>query len=307
MPCPERSLAAERTSALRWAAVRIALVAVVLLGCSKSSTPPPPPLCTPAAGDACNGDVALCDRRFDEVAFATTHNAMSNADDDWWVPNQHHGILRQLEDGVRGLMLDTHEWMGGSYLCHAGCPLGSRPLVEGLSEIRTFLDCHPNEVVTLILESHLSAEMTVEAFEESGLAALAHAQPLGEPWPTLRTMIAENRRVVVLTDEGGGARDWFLDQWAHAWQNPYAAESADDFSCEVDRGSADAPIFVMNHFLTAPIAAPELAEQVNHNPFFLERAEQCHAEAGQLPNFVTVDFYDIGDVFAVVRSLNGLP
>jgi hypothetical protein len=45
---------------------------------------------------------------------------------------------------------------------------------------------------------------------------------------------------------------------------------------------------------------------VNHNPLFIDRAEQCRTESGRLPNFVTVDFYDIGDLFDVVDSLNGL-
>jgi hypothetical protein len=43
---------------------------------------------------------------------------------------------------------------------------------------------------------------------------------------------------------------------------------------------------------------------VNHNPLFIDRAEQCEEEGNALPNFVTVDFYDIGDLFDVVESLN---
>jgi hypothetical protein len=37
------------------------------------------------------------------------------------------------------------------------------------------------------------------------------------------------------------------------------------------------------------------------------RAVQCQQEAGQLPNFLAVDFYEQGDLFAAVRALNGLP
>lgn len=52
------------------------LVLVVLLG---GCAPPEPQLC--------NGHAALCDRRLDQVAFAATHNAMSNAEDGWLAPN----------------------------------------------------------------------------------------------------------------------------------------------------------------------------------------------------------------------------
>ena len=39
----------------------------------------------------------------------------------------------------------------------------------------------------------------------------------------------------------------------------------------------------------------------------LDRARRCMRESGHLPNFVAVDFYDVGDVFAVVDALNQEP
>lgn len=238
---------------------------------------------------------------------------MSNRDAGWGAPNQEHGITRQLEDGVRGLMLDVHDYTDPEdpadtrpYLCHALCELGKQPLEEGLAEIRAFLDCHPREVVTIIFESYVSAASIAHAFEKSDLVRYARAQPLGEPWPTLGELIGEDERLIVFTDYDPGAPGWYMDQWAYAWQNPYAAKTAADFSCDVDRGSGDSSVFIMNHFLTDPLASAELADQVNHNPLLYERARQCETEAGQLPNFVTVDFYTIGDLFSAVRSLNGL-
>ena len=67
--------------------------------------------------DACNGHPELCDRRLNQVAFATTHNSMSAADiPDWMFPNQERGIREQLEDGVRGFLIDVHD----------GAPVGDR-------------------------------------------------------------------------------------------------------------------------------------------------------------------------------------
>jgi hypothetical protein len=58
---------------------------------------------------ACNGSVALCDRRLDQVVFATSHNSMGGGDvSGWMFPNQTAGIRRQLEHGIRGLMIDAH-------------------------------------------------------------------------------------------------------------------------------------------------------------------------------------------------------
>jgi len=63
---------------------------------------------TPTTIDACNGAAALCDRRVDEVVFAGTHNAMASADvPTWMFPQQERGIVAQLEDGVRALLVDV--------------------------------------------------------------------------------------------------------------------------------------------------------------------------------------------------------
>jgi hypothetical protein len=56
----------------------------------------------------CNGHVALCDRPLDEVALAATHNSMSVPLPGWYSPEQERPIGGQLEDGIHGLLLDTH-------------------------------------------------------------------------------------------------------------------------------------------------------------------------------------------------------
>ena len=82
-----------------------------------------------AAVMACNGHPELCDRRLNEVAFATSHNSMSGADIvDWMFPNQNKAIPAQLEDGVRGFLIDVHY----------GIPVGDR--------IKTILDDEVNSI-----------------------------------------------------------------------------------------------------------------------------------------------------------------
>jgi len=58
---------------------------------------------------ACNGSSELCDRRLDDVVFPGTHNSMGAGDiSRWMFPNQEKGIVRQLNDGIRALLIDTH-------------------------------------------------------------------------------------------------------------------------------------------------------------------------------------------------------
>ena len=58
----------------------------------------------------CNGHASLCDRPLNEVAFAATHNSMSAASEGWLFASHRDGIAEQLDDGVRGLLIDV--WFG---------------------------------------------------------------------------------------------------------------------------------------------------------------------------------------------------
>ncbi len=252
----------------------------------------------------CNGAEELCGREFNKIAYATTHNAMSNSVEGWLPPNQSVPITDQLQDGVRGLMLDIHLHEKLPYLCHSNCDLGKKKLTDGLQEITDFLKKNPNEVVTLILECYVDAKDVRQAFEESGLLSMTYAHPEGERWPTLRTMIEKNQRVVVLTDRGGGTYPWYHNMWKTAWDTRWKNSSTQDFTCKPDRGNSSNPLWILNHFLGNPLSTPKLAKEANSNPFFLKRVQQCQNEAGRIPNFITVDFYKEGDTFAVVDALN---
>ena len=83
--------------------VLLALVAAVFTGRALQSED------ATATVTACNGHRELCNRRVDDVTFASAHNAMSAATEPGWLFATHeHGIRRQLDDGVRALLIDTH-------------------------------------------------------------------------------------------------------------------------------------------------------------------------------------------------------
>jgi hypothetical protein len=270
--------------------------------CVRDRRPPP------AAAIPCNGAEALCDRRYDQVTYATTHNAMSSEEDRFASPNQTHGVTRQLRDGVRGLMLDAHPYRDDLWLCHGICQAGRRRLAEGLCDIGRYLDGDPGAVVTILFESYITAEQMETAFREADLLDDAHVQPAGAPWPTLGAMVRAGRRLVVLSDRGGGERPWLHAMWTWAQENPFAATVPSDLDCRTGRGRAGNPLFILNHFLTAPLASPELALMVNGGVSLADHASRCARERRVVPNFVTVDFYEIGELLSVVSARNaGVP
>lgn len=99
---PRRRLAGRLLGAGGVAAV--ALATVIML----AQKPPEPPR-PPGAPQACNGYAELCSKQLDELTLPATHNSMSAAEEPgWFAPNQRWGITRQLDDGIRGLLIDTH-------------------------------------------------------------------------------------------------------------------------------------------------------------------------------------------------------
>ena len=91
----------------------------------------------------CNGSPQLCGRRYDQVVFATLHNAMSSLDDKFAMPNHFRSMDQALAAGARALMLDVISSQSGARLCHAECSLGAIELEAALGGIARFLQQHP--------------------------------------------------------------------------------------------------------------------------------------------------------------------
>ena len=92
-----------RVTALALAAAAVVIVVALVSGGNDAPARPPGP------PSACNGYAELCSKRLDQLTVAATHNSMSAADEPgWFLPNQRYGIERQLDDGIRGLLIDTH-------------------------------------------------------------------------------------------------------------------------------------------------------------------------------------------------------
>ncbi len=321
---------------------------------SVDTDPAPAAAVTVGTGEVCNGHASLCERRYDEVSYVTTHNAMSAADEPgWFLAEQPHGLIRQLESGARAAMIDVwaarpaeggvsslsvnldegraqlEEAFGAAvidssrrvveavvgeptgpkalYMCHGLCEIGATELAPTLGSLRAWLDTNRDEVVSLIVENHVPAAEIGQAVVDAGLEPYLHTVVDGE-WPTLAQMITSGQRLVVMTEEGSGGDDypWLRNAFELTQDTPYTFPTPDDFSCEPNRGPADAPLFLVNHWLSGFGNLVTAAQTVNVADVLGARVEQCQDERNRLVNFVGVNFYDIGDVAAVVDDLNGV-
>ncbi len=201
-------------------------------------------------------------------------------------------------------MLDVYDVNGTSMVYHGYAFIGSKPLSNFLNTIKTFLDNNPNEIVTIILECYTSANAIENEMNRSGLSGYLYTHPALTSWPTLQTMINNNKRLVIFSDrnDASPSQGWYHYVWDEAFENPYSAANSGEFSCQVNRGNGSNDLFILNNFIT-PANATD-AQTVNTNPYFLNRVQQCQQERGKFPNFITVDFFELGDALAVVNQLN---
>ena len=310
----------------------------------------------------CNGYAALCGRPLNNVAFAATHNSMASVTIPSWLFGQQDGTIQeQLEDGIRGFLIDTYwgfpvkggvrtdlsslpkrqvaaEQIGEQavqaaerirarlgdqnlgprqiYLCHGFCEIGAVTLSSALADLRSFLVSNPGEVVIVINQDEGVAPADIErAFEQAGLLDLVYHGPFG-PFPTLREMIDSGQRLVVMAENDADEESWYPLAYSKALQEtPFtfknAAELTEpsqlDDSCRENRGPATAPLFLVNNWVdTSPVPRASMAAVVNARAALLRRTQTCQRIRHRLPNLVAVDFYKQGDVFGVVRALNGL-
>lgn len=193
------------------------------------------------------------------------------------------------------------------YLCHAMCELGSTSWLQSLRDVKAWLDDHPREVVTLFVQDEVTPADTAHVIEDAGLEPYVYTPSADGAWPTLGEMIdAGTRLVVLMENRGGGDRlPWLIQGFDVVQDTPYLFASPADFTCDPNRGPADAPLFLVNHWIDDWRNVPRNSATVNARDVLLPRLRECEDERGQLPNFVAVDYYDRGDLLAVVDDLNG--
>jgi hypothetical protein len=268
------------------------------------------------------------ERTLDQVTFLTSHNAYANGVDGGFAPpfvnlfpNQARGINQQLNDGVRGFMLDIHQTPDGAILCHNSCSLVSKPVAlwVDLQRIVDFLNANRNEFVTVFLEDYVSADvLRAEIARVNGLQnVLFRPDQNGvrqNGWPKMADLRARNQRLLIFTDHGADGRESSGVQYQRDWtvENYWSMGSGtgtSDWSCysrwsdipltRVD--GAFRPLFVMNHFRDTPMTGTVSDD----NTKLTNRAQRfCEPAARKKPTFLAVDHYHLGNPKAAVDTLN---
>ncbi|KAI0102742.1 PLC-like phosphodiesterase [Nemania sp. FL0031] len=276
-------------------------------------------LAATAAAD-CNGNAAYCDIAYSKITFAGSHNSafvgIGPSD------NQLSSVTAQLDQGIRFMTTQTHDKDGVIEMCHTSCALlDAGTLQDYLGTVKTWVDSHPNDVVTLLITNGDGIDITKygDAFKAVGLDSYAFV-PSGtlafDAWPTLGDLISSGNRVVVFMDYNADTSKvpYILDEFAYYFETPFDPQADALSGCNIDRpagASSSGRMILANHnrnYEVLGISLPDLAHASDTNSVssITAQTNACKSLYGRNPNVVLLDYVVLGDVINAQTQLNGV-
>ncbi|MCJ1358649.1 MAG: hypothetical protein MMC33_008649 [Icmadophila ericetorum] len=292
-----------------------------------------------ASTAACNNSPDLCNKAYSSVTQLGAHDSpfLRDATTDYSESgNQDYNTTVQLESGVRLVTAQVYNNSGSWDLCHTSCALLDAGTLESwLSEIKSWMDANPNDVVTVLLvNSDDAAASDLDGpFQASGITQYAYTPPATTTalatWPTLQELIDNNTRLVTfvasLSPSSNMVAPYLLDEFTFVFENQFLVANPDNFSCVANRpASVDGNtqlalqenlLPLMNHFLDTvealDIQVPDFDAIDTTNGEsgignLATAADSCAVAYGKNPTFILVDFFDQGPAIDVVDKMNGV-
>jgi hypothetical protein len=245
-------------------------------------------------------------------------------------------VTTQLNDGIRMLQFQTHYENETIHLCHTSCSLlNAGTLEDYLTTVVYWMRQNPSDVVTIIMGNSdvLSPDKFVQPVVNSGLIDFVYIPPTMpmplESWPTLGEMILLNQRAVIMLDYEANQQEipWLLDEFSQMWETPFSPTDR-DFPCTAQR-PPDRPrriredrMYMANHNLNVDVSLAGISLLLPLSTIINETnavsgygsagamVGNCTEDWGRPPNFILVDFYNLGNfngsVFEVAAEANNV-
>jgi hypothetical protein len=289
----------------------------------------------------CNNSPDLCSKSYSAITHLGAHNSpfVRDASTRFSTSGNHYfNTTLQLSAGVRMLTGQVHQSNGAWHLCHSSCDLLDAGLLsDWLSEIKTWMDGNPSDVVSILLVNSDKAnpgELAAE-FEKSGITEYKYTPPsVTSPqitWPTLQELVSANTRLMTFVASLDAAQidstnSYLMDEFTFVFETAFDNTDPGNFTCTTDRPSglrgqtagalSSGRMPLQNHFLYDTqlfgVEAPDEANITSTNapadkPGNMgDAAKDCRTEWGKAAVFILVDFFDQGPALATVDELNGV-
>jgi hypothetical protein len=270
-------------------------------------------------------DIYLIRQKSDALGFPQhrTYTSLGEAndetDDDW-------------EDvPVRVVVAHKPDDPQGGYRLLSGYPVSHpffREFRDDMALIHAWLNAHPTEIVTIILESNFSEpgfliQQALQGVYNAGLVFLADRPNPGfiapdglawevkrHGWPRTSDMVAHNKRLVILSNKRNDGNGY---QWDYMVENVFGLDSLRPSTSAQPRAESlpldnvARPLFFMNYFPTASVLGPNCAGanipdafqtnfcENNSTPAINGAVVHNLSVADRLPNYLAVDFLNFGE------------
>ena len=284
-------------------------------------------------------------KKYNEVTFLAAHNAHCNKEDGWTYSQQSFTITKLLENyGVRALELDVYVRNNELLMCHGilGC---GKTFESALIEINSFLDNNPEAIVTIFIESEKGWDPTrstntlfENTYRSSGVFdkifwpnfdpntpvdrdktyGVNRGNNTTYVWPTLQTMINDNRRLLIFQDKFFGENSIQSINpftWRYVEENDFSDQDhwyLLSYGCNEREqsllpkynifSSIKRPILRLNHF--PKFSGLTFYYRANRLGRLMERSKDCASEFGLVPNFIMIDYVETGGGLELVNLIN---
>ena len=251
---------------------------------------------------------------------------MSSQADGFQAPNNLLSMEDALDAGIRALQLDSCDCGStGLQMCHGECyyfgfiPLGHRDPLTVFSNIKAFLDDNPREVIIIDLQvNHGTLDALYYNVLDTipGFTEMLYQHPRRrDPWPTLRTLIDANQRILFFQHNGnncrieGGCPPGIMGTFQHMFDTPWDLDEDGlldfDRSCTPNRGLDNAQLMLSNHFADEGLfPSLEISRNVNELEILRDRHEYCREKLEKEVNIIVVDFWSLGGVIEYAKEEN---
>jgi len=276
----------------------------------------------------CNGMESLCGMPINKIMYAGLHNAGSTIADGFYLAGNHDYQLEDAIDrGYRVVNLDFGLCDGELAIIHGSCRWGSRDPLEVFTNIRTFLEENPREILLMpaeIVEADdgnneggllkPSLDQISEVMAEASITKYMYWHNLTTTWPTLEELIDKDQRLFFSFYNGDSCREiecpedfqeWFL----YATETPFEFDDTTSIlsypkvSCAPDRG-LNKQFYAINMFVSNPLPSKNAAKVLNTKANLQEHMVECEKVTNLTANVLFIDFWSVGDTVQVVQIEN---
>lgn len=180
-------------------------------------------------------------------------------------------------------------------------------LRQTMHEIKNYLENKPDKILTLFLDFSTNINELTDIFQELGVNQYLYTYDVKEGWAPVKTMIEENKRLVVFSmQEHRNSPDWLHYVWNHAVEPYFSIWEAPVFKGEFLKGDPKNSLLIYNDY-----NFPRKGENINNakyetnqNPYLIEHVKNTWTNTGKTPNFIMLDRYE-NWVVGIVSYLKG--